>query len=72
MPAVRDRGWVDKAVGSQGDEITYSTEIAGDSWRQRHDDVKWKIVEEAALAGSEYSVTARGLVYSHTSSQQPW
>ena len=57
-PAVRDGGWVGKAVGTQGDvigvfgdEITCCKEIAGDSWRHRHDAVKQHIVEEAALAG---------------------
>ena len=62
-PAVRDGGWVDKAVGSQGDEITYCTEIAGDSWRNRHDVVKRQIVEEAALAGVQWNCEGFGLFY---------
>ena len=67
-PAVRDGGWVGKAVGSQGevigvfgDEVTCCKEIAGDSWRHRHDAIKQHIVSEAALAAVQCDCEVFGL-----------
>ena len=56
-PELRDGGWVGKPVGTRGevvdkfgDTVMCSNQIAGDSWRTRHDTIKQQIVIEAALA----------------------
>ena len=65
---MRDGGWVGKAVGSQGevigvfgDEVTCCKEIAGDSWRHRHDAIKQHVVSEAALAAVQCGCQVFGL-----------
>ena len=57
-PAIRDGGWVGRAVGSEGavidrfgDSVMCCKEICGDTWRCRHDTVKQHITSEAALVG---------------------
>ena len=57
-PAIRDGGWLGKAIpggGGEvidmfGDRVMNCPRIAGDTWRKRHDTVKQHVTAEAALA----------------------